>query len=516
MLKKYPSSIRLKAHILANVVGNHALLSNPSAGTRMPLATHVDSLPVEVLSEIFAYTLPHPPELSPRFSPLVLTHVSRHWRHVTLSTTSLWSAVFVSQKHVKLDGLMSMIQLWLQRSGSHPLHVSVDLFDGNDTIMRVDDFVRHRKIYRSLASMLLPHLHRLEVLYGHLPPSMASAWKFDAMVKMKELVMCGVTEMSLGSPKPLPGFHRIPGLDKLSIQNFGYSFESVLMQSHITHLELMDLNAPGQLSPARVMELLQSLPLLRVCALALTVPSSQTHLERDDDVIQIPAYLTQLECLYLEWEDGVDIDEVILHISTPRLGRLCLNGTPRSNTPSWKTLHTYLVNSRPPVTYLSLNCTADVDIMLVDCLKLCPNLQSLRLNHCSVVSPLLAALAQEVRLDSQQDILMPHIRCLHLGACHDFNSSGLRDCLLNRCSGLSSASEGSLRLAEFLYCNGLYRDYCDGALADIYPANETACDNLTLIIDNGNSFPAPMGMGILPFVSLAESFRDFLSYACPL
>ncbi|KAJ6552818.1 hypothetical protein B0H19DRAFT_893593, partial [Mycena capillaripes] len=61
----------------------------------MAILSPLRRVPVEVLSEIFLWTLPSLREPRERFhvtdSPWFLTHVSRRWRAVAISNPSLWS-----------------------------------------------------------------------------------------------------------------------------------------------------------------------------------------------------------------------------------------------------------------------------------------------------------------------------------------------------------------------------------------------------------------------------------------
>ncbi|KAJ7208760.1 hypothetical protein B0H12DRAFT_1158337, partial [Mycena haematopus] len=51
-------------------------------------------MPPEILGEIFSWTIPALPDRT-RYSPWFLTHISRRWREIAVSTPSLWSRVVV-------------------------------------------------------------------------------------------------------------------------------------------------------------------------------------------------------------------------------------------------------------------------------------------------------------------------------------------------------------------------------------------------------------------------------------
>ncbi|KAK7036099.1 F-box domain-containing protein [Favolaschia claudopus] len=98
------------------------------------------TLPNEITSEIFLQFLPQYPELPildnaigpthsyPNYhSPVRLTHICRKWRAVAIATPALWKGLFVSDTHIKpkFVGRAALIDMWLSRSGSCPLSISV-------------------------------------------------------------------------------------------------------------------------------------------------------------------------------------------------------------------------------------------------------------------------------------------------------------------------------------------------------------------------------------------------------
>lgn len=97
-------------------------------------------LPAEILSQIFdyyianvdnardkhkpsQYDLPFP---SIRQGQLTLVRVSRPWRQLACSTTSIWTTFAVDfQDHVTSKSLLEMAEFWLVQSGTRPLHISL-------------------------------------------------------------------------------------------------------------------------------------------------------------------------------------------------------------------------------------------------------------------------------------------------------------------------------------------------------------------------------------------------------
>jgi hypothetical protein len=140
-------------------------------------------------------------------------------------------------------------------------------------------------------------------------------------------------------------------------------------------------------------------------------------------------------------------------------------------------------------------------------------LRRLKINHGLVDSLILSALASSA-FDNGH-MLVPRLTCLHLGACHDFDASDVVDMILNRYEAAQEHSEVSfLQHIELLYCNGMFDDDSNSALSSVKAILGDATDGLKLTVENRDSFPEPFGVGIFPFVRLAESHHAFLEDEC--
>lgn len=89
----------------------------------------MNELPLEVISEIFlqclSYTGTHFVHGRRFSSPHVLSQVSRPWRNIALSTPALWSSLSIVYDRLVLRPHISLIKLWISRSGSVPLSFSI-------------------------------------------------------------------------------------------------------------------------------------------------------------------------------------------------------------------------------------------------------------------------------------------------------------------------------------------------------------------------------------------------------
>ncbi|KAK1223180.1 hypothetical protein PQX77_013947 [Marasmius sp. AFHP31] len=109
------------------------------------LAAPFRRFPTDIWGEIFAHCLPanklNVAVCTVKEAPLLLTTVCRAWREIALSTPRLWSSVHISVSdpppHMKSDqliperqeGYLQGIKLWLDRSGSRPLTLSIHMAD---------------------------------------------------------------------------------------------------------------------------------------------------------------------------------------------------------------------------------------------------------------------------------------------------------------------------------------------------------------------------------------------------
>ncbi|KJA16565.1 hypothetical protein HYPSUDRAFT_289752 [Hypholoma sublateritium FD-334 SS-4] len=79
------------------------------------------ALPDDILREIFLACIPTDtnPLVDPRHAPILLTHISRHTRHIALTTARLWVAIHVSIEHSenRIGRQIEVVAEWIRRSG---------------------------------------------------------------------------------------------------------------------------------------------------------------------------------------------------------------------------------------------------------------------------------------------------------------------------------------------------------------------------------------------------------------
>ncbi|KAJ7160993.1 hypothetical protein C8R46DRAFT_1106177 [Mycena filopes] len=133
----------------------------------VPESSPVQTLPPELVAEVFVHFLPTYPECPPLFgllSPLLLCQICRRWRAIALSTPVLWRAIaFKLDDPQWLSHNLATLNAWLTRSGNCPL--SLDLSRCNDVLrpFALDAIARHCERWGHLNVLVGPDdLHLMQ------------------------------------------------------------------------------------------------------------------------------------------------------------------------------------------------------------------------------------------------------------------------------------------------------------------------------------------------------------------
>lgn len=132
----------------------------------------IKRLPIELLSKIFQSE----EDLSfEKFKgPLLFTFVCRRWRAVAISTGSLWSAFHFGEIVLSMPS-MNIIELWLARSGQHPLSISWLIGWDHENIVSArfnvfNALLSHRSRWQDISLFLRhPQLVQLAAVLGPFP-----------------------------------------------------------------------------------------------------------------------------------------------------------------------------------------------------------------------------------------------------------------------------------------------------------------------------------------------------------
>ncbi|KAF9245390.1 hypothetical protein BU15DRAFT_41190 [Melanogaster broomeanus] len=88
----------------------------------------IQSVPIELLSEIFTWASHSSDDIHDAISqPITISHTCRHWRQVSLSTTSLWTTIFLALPLSKHQ--LTRTIAWIFRSRNRPLYIHMDFRD---------------------------------------------------------------------------------------------------------------------------------------------------------------------------------------------------------------------------------------------------------------------------------------------------------------------------------------------------------------------------------------------------
>ncbi|KAJ6468981.1 hypothetical protein C8R47DRAFT_1223079 [Mycena vitilis] len=110
------------------------------------------TLPNEITSEIFLHILPpypHFPPLAGALSPILLTQICRRWQEIALGIPKLWSAIS-SPAECTSHGESRMVRLWLERSGSSPLDLTLGRYGQSPHVSVVEALILQRARWKHL------------------------------------------------------------------------------------------------------------------------------------------------------------------------------------------------------------------------------------------------------------------------------------------------------------------------------------------------------------------------------
>ncbi|KAJ6456407.1 hypothetical protein C8R45DRAFT_577828 [Mycena sanguinolenta] len=124
----------------------------------------VQKLPVELLGEIFSWTLGEWGPMTDGTSamllePLTISHVCGHWRSVSLSMPMLWSTIWIDRPRVSH---IPMVKLWIERSRTCPLSIHLRQTDPK-SCLSFPTSTEH-DLTDEIFAVLLPHLSRWQTV----------------------------------------------------------------------------------------------------------------------------------------------------------------------------------------------------------------------------------------------------------------------------------------------------------------------------------------------------------------
>ncbi|KAJ7722807.1 hypothetical protein B0H16DRAFT_345893 [Mycena metata] len=162
-----------------------------------------------------------------RHSPSVLGQICRKWREIAFGTPELWRGITLCLTNRKrLDQKLRLLQIWLQRSGSCPLSINMDLGDRIDHGV-VDLFTQAIAAY----SVRWEHL-RLYSIFHPFPSIKAP------LPSLRSLSMGTIKPLVEGAPSTeslISALHAAPLLRNVAIAFWGeHSIISLYPWSQLT------------------------------------------------------------------------------------------------------------------------------------------------------------------------------------------------------------------------------------------------------------------------------------------
>ncbi|ESK88870.1 hypothetical protein Moror_17047 [Moniliophthora roreri MCA 2997] len=133
-----------------------------SLSTTTPQSSPINSIPVEILTDIFDFCQPQGDWREPSVPTLEhIVAVCSHWRAVALSAPYLWSKIRLRDP---LTPYIPLVQRWLELSQRCPLDITIRQSSKLDISGLPLKWMRIGEATSTLLNLLLPHLHRWKSL----------------------------------------------------------------------------------------------------------------------------------------------------------------------------------------------------------------------------------------------------------------------------------------------------------------------------------------------------------------
>jgi hypothetical protein len=342
----------------------------------------IELLPFDILSEVFQLAADEERAcFTPQPLPLAVSHVSRHWRSVALSSAGLWTLVSL-ELHGDAFGArkMGMLTKWLSRSQEWPLRLGIN----SQCTAPLSDLL-------ILAAVLSPHLQRCRTI------SLLFAGDHSLLVKLKLFALRTT----------------LPNLEELSL----YSYTE---GPHIPHLSfdlILSGRFPrlGQLTMAYACVTMPIRPLITPSLTSLIVTLTPAwSLGGISNILTSCPWLVKLSFDGL-WLKNIQFGIAFATVELLKLEDMSLSGNARTvsnvlamvKSPNLRRL---LVathdqsDEMPPASFrvrgplksllsLSLEASTLTDRQLLSILRAAPNLTSLALGLSTSTNLVLKALA---------------------------------------------------------------------------------------------------------------------------
>lgn len=386
----------------------------------------VDRLPMEILEEIFLYSLSDTAHIQPirPAIPLFLTHVCSTWRHTAVSMPRLWvshATFFTSQN---ITSRMALLDLWLSRSTHHSVSLSVYIpssLEGD--ILPLFNLLRHHLHRLHFLRLTLPvHLHRM--LHASINNGAPALQFLQVRFTPSELQLSSDpgTESLVFNPTSFPRLHDLA---------WGHPDRHVLPLSLHTS-SLTNLTVGYAISIKESMDILSQCSRLRSCHFKQLGGCGNPYPIVDPPPILLP----ELESLVLASTEP--ISPLLRAMTVPRLRAFAAADAGRFITSTiWPQadFEEMLTRSQCSIQHLRLLNVLQDGEQLFQCLRLTSkSLVQLQLSDSKAKSIGLNQVLQELSLecDVEEDILCPNLQVLELGRSLSPSTRAMAKMVLSR------------------------------------------------------------------------------------
>lgn len=334
----------------------------------------VRRLPGEVLSEIFLACVDEnllireclSDSLNMRRTPWILTVVCSRWRDVALSFQRLWSTITLQldKKRDKDPDAVFLLNLHLERSGSHPLRIGLQILD-TDTVVPEE--------FEHLILLLLPSSPRWNCAVFHLPLSLFHSFPpITSSLAALQALSIRILDLDLAEGElDLMSAFFAPNLRTLKCFNVDFPSEYTLPRGIIRY----EWNsAHGPFFASRHLDVLRQTPNLE----EVTLDCSMASIGDSGDA---PLCLPKLRRLYVETYDqpynlgGPCHNKLFRDIVVPALEDLRIDLWDKHA--QTKCIFSLLDRSRCPLKTLTLDVAFLTGGELIQILELVPTLTTL-------------------------------------------------------------------------------------------------------------------------------------------
>lgn len=341
----------------------------------------------EVLAEIFEYCLDDVPSFSSERTPLLLTHICRHWSELAKSCPRLWTKIIVP--HHADNSQNVPLATWLERSGRLPLDLAIRA-TGRPIILgdeesQPESLIGDRLTESNTLSIID---YRGGYLVSRLPISRQSEWSSLQTLTLK------CTNRPFDGLKVQENIWHLPCLKTLELLNSPFIFSALQVPlPKLRELRMTATTIPHDLIPYRIWRKffttctsLEEVDIHMVYLSRLDAPAEE--LVGDVDSIMWP-HLRRLKVYLPQTCDRKDLD-FLLSLYSPRLEYFQVDGYRWVDGVSvFDAIYNVVLNSHHSLDRLTLKSIEFSIGETMSILKLCRNVSRMKISSKVILRALI-------------------------------------------------------------------------------------------------------------------------------